>query len=145
MKTFHTFTFLSMSVAVFCGSVFAADAQLDEAPPPYPGIESWGFRKDLARPEVLVPVPTNGVAFIRGKVAGEESYRIDIAQDGQLVLDQGMIKYGNMAHNFSPFPIMHNAECKMQNVYLWFRSFCIMHYAFCIFSSLSRSAWDILR
>ena len=94
MKTFHTFTFLSMSVAVFCGSVFAADAQLDEAPPPYPGIESWGFRKDLARPEVLVPVPTNGVAFIRGKVAGEESYRIDIAQDGKVSItaedDEGL-------------------------------------------------------
>ena len=94
MKTFYTFTFLSMSVAVFCGSVFAADAQLDEAPPPYPGIESWGFRKELAQPEVLVPVPTNGEAFIRGKVAGEESYRIDIAQDGKVSItaedDEGL-------------------------------------------------------
>ena len=77
MNTIHAFAVLSLSAVVSGGSVFAAAVQQDEAPPPYPGIESWGFRKDLARPEALVPVPTNDVVFIRGKVSGEESHRID--------------------------------------------------------------------
>ena len=81
------------SCAVMCmlGIVFAAFAA---EPPPYPGIESWGFRQDLAKPEVLRPVPTNGVRFVRGKVAGYESYRIDVAGDGQVTIttedDEGL-------------------------------------------------------
>ena len=63
-------------------------------PPPYPGIESWGFRKELAEPERLEPVPTNDVKFVRGKVAGFESYRIDVAADGKVTVttedDEGL-------------------------------------------------------
>ena len=66
----------------------------DEPPPPYPGIESWGFRYDLAQPEPLEPVPTNGVVFVRGKVAGRESYSIDVAPGGNTTItaedDEGL-------------------------------------------------------
>ena len=51
----------SLAVA---GRVFAAE------PPPYPGIESWEFRRELARPEQLEPVSTGDVVFVRGKVEG---------------------------------------------------------------------------
>ena len=70
------------------GAVFAAE------PPPYPGIESWGFRKELAEPERLEEVPTNDVKFVRGKVDGFESYRIDVAADGKVTIttedDEGL-------------------------------------------------------
>ena len=77
-----------VAAAIMCEVAFAA------APPPYPGIESWGFRKELAQPEPLPPVPTNGVTFLRAKVAGFESYRIDVAQDGKVTIttedDEGL-------------------------------------------------------
>ena len=63
-------------------------------PPPYPGRDSWTFREELARPERLVPVPTNGVRFVRAKVAGYESYRIDVADGGAVTIttedDEGL-------------------------------------------------------
>ena len=69
-------------------SLFAAE------PPPYPGIESWGFRKELAEPERLEEVPTNDVKFVRGKVQGYESYRIDVAAGGKVTIttedDEGL-------------------------------------------------------
>jgi len=74
------------------GKMVAAFAVLMSAmafaapPPPYPGIESWGFRKELALPEQLQPVPTNDVRFVRGKVAGYESYKIDVAADGKVTI-----------------------------------------------------------
>ncbi len=75
-------------------SALALSAAFAAEPPPYPGIESWGFRKDLATPEPLRPVPTNDVAFARGKVAGPESYRIDVAEDGRVTIttedDEGL-------------------------------------------------------
>ena len=81
-----------MTVGLFAlsalGALFAAE------PPPYPGIESWGFRKELAEPEQLEPVPTNDVKFVRGKVDGFESYRIDVAADGKVTIttedDEGL-------------------------------------------------------
>ncbi len=86
MKTFHAIAFLMFSVTLFDGRVFAADIQQEEAPPPCPGIESWGFRKELAQPETLVPVPTNGVTFLRSDVAGFESYKIDVGRDGKVTI-----------------------------------------------------------
>ena len=50
--------------------------------PPYPDRDSWTFREELAKPEQLKPVPTNGVKFVRAPVDGYESYRIDVARDG---------------------------------------------------------------
>jgi hypothetical protein len=79
----------------FLAAGFLAMAfNLCATPPPYPGIESWGFRKDLAMPEKLSPVPTNDVKFVRGKVDGFESYRIDVAPDGKTTIttedDEGL-------------------------------------------------------
>lgn len=63
-------------------------------PPPYPGMESWTFREELATPERLAPVPTNGVKFVRAPVDGRESYRIDVASDGAVTIttedDEGL-------------------------------------------------------
>ena len=79
---------------VFWGAVLMSVAVFAAPPPPYPGIESWGFRKELAQPERLEPVPTNGVKFVRGKVAGYESYRIDVADGGGVTIttedDEGL-------------------------------------------------------
>ena len=85
-------TGMKKTVTVVClciaGLVRAAE------PPPYPGIESWGFRKELAMPEPLSPVPTNGVTFVRGKVEGHESYRIDVGEGGKVTIttedDEGL-------------------------------------------------------
>ena len=66
--------------------MFAATGAFAVEPPPYPGIESWGFRRELALPERLKPVPTNDVTFARGKVDGYESYRIDVAADGKVTI-----------------------------------------------------------
>ena len=72
---------------VICMAAFLpADTGRCAEPPPYPGIEEWGFRKELALPERLTPVPTNGVTFVRGNVAGHESYRIDVAADGKVTI-----------------------------------------------------------
>lgn len=75
-------------------AVLAAVDAFSAAPPPYPGIESWGFRKELAVPERLRPVPTNDVTFVRGRVDGYESYRIDVAADGNVTIttedDEGL-------------------------------------------------------
>lgn len=94
MEVFRNFAALLASVVAVCGNVSATAVQHDEAPPPYPGIESWGFRKELAQPEGLVPVSTNGVTFVRGKVAGHESYRIDVSPDGKVTIttedDEGL-------------------------------------------------------
>lgn len=74
--------------------MFAATGAFAVDPPPYPGIESWGFRRELALPERLKPVPTNDVTFARGKVDGYESYRIDVAADGKVTIttedDEGL-------------------------------------------------------
>ena len=63
-------------------------------PPPAPGIGDWTFREELARPEALPPVPTDGVAFVRGPVEGPESYRIDVGGDGRVTItsedDEGL-------------------------------------------------------
>jgi len=63
-------------------------------PPPYPGMAEWTFRKELAKPESLPPVPTNDVAFVRAPVEGHESYRIDIGADGKVTIttedDEGL-------------------------------------------------------
>lgn len=63
-------------------------------PPPCPGREAWTFREELARPEALPPVPLDGVRFVRGPVAGFESYRIDVARDGRATItaedDEGL-------------------------------------------------------
>ena len=81
-------TMMAMLAFGALNAVFAAE------PPPYPGIESWGFRKELAEPERLEPVPTNDVKFVRGKVDGFESYRIDVAADGKVTIatedDEGL-------------------------------------------------------
>ena len=92
--------FLSVSgvyacrMVVLLASAVAAFSVPASPPPPYPGIESWGFRRELAQPERLVPVPTNGVTFVRGKVEGYESYRIDVAPDGKVTVttedDEGL-------------------------------------------------------
>ena len=75
----------SLAVA---GRVFSAE------PPPCPGIESWEFRNELARPEQLEPVSTGDVVFVRGKVEGYESYRIDVDSKGKVVIttedDEGL-------------------------------------------------------
>ena len=55
-------------------------------PPPYPGMEAWTFREELAKPEALPPVPTNDVRFVRGQVDGHESYRIDVGGDGKVTI-----------------------------------------------------------
>ena len=34
-------------------------------PPPYPRMEEWTFREELAKPEALPPVSTNDVTFVR--------------------------------------------------------------------------------
>lgn len=82
-----------MTVSMLAAA-FALSAAFAAEPPPYPGIESWGFRNDLAQPERLAPVPTNDVKFVRGKVAGFESYRIDVAADGKTTIttedDEGL-------------------------------------------------------
>ena len=74
--------------------MFAATGAFAVEPPPYPGIESWGFRRELALPERLKPVPTNDVTFARGEVDGYESYRIDVAADGKVTIttedDEGL-------------------------------------------------------
>ena len=81
-------------VAVCASGAFACAAVFDAPPPQCPGIESWGFRKELALPEQLKPVPTNDVRFVRGKVAGYESYKIDVSADGQVTIttedDEGL-------------------------------------------------------
>ena len=63
-------------------------------PPPYPGIEAWTFREELARPEALPPVPTNDVTFVRAPVNGYESYRIDLDGNGKATIttedDEGL-------------------------------------------------------
>ena len=55
-------------------------------PPPYPGMAEWTFRKELAKPESLPPVPTNDVTFVRAPVEGRESYRIDIGANGKVTI-----------------------------------------------------------
>ena len=79
---------IAVSAFGVLGAAFAAEV------PPYPGIESWTFRKELAEPERLEPVPTNDVKFVRGKVDGFESYRIDVAADGKVTIttedDEGL-------------------------------------------------------
>ena len=75
--------------------VVAATAVGGITPPPSPpGIESWGFRKELSQPERLAPVSTNGVRFVRAPVDGRESYRIDVAGDGAVTIttedDEGL-------------------------------------------------------
>ena len=71
----------------------AAAAPFSE-PPPYPDRDSWTFREELKKPEQLAPVPTNDVKFVRGKVAGYESYRIDVADGGAVTIttedDEGL-------------------------------------------------------
>ncbi|MBQ3343591.1 MAG: hypothetical protein IJG84_16950 [Kiritimatiellae bacterium] len=72
--------------------IAALSAMLCTAVPP-PPIEEWEFRRELAEPEALAFVPTNDVRFVRGKVAGAESYRIDVAADGVTVTtedDEGL-------------------------------------------------------
>lgn len=81
------------AAALVCVGAIGGFAAIKD-PPPYPGIESWGFRQDLAQPEKLRHVPTNDVRFIRGKVAGFESYRIDVGGDGKVAIttedDEGL-------------------------------------------------------
>lgn len=82
---------LSALCLAFCLSALAVCAA---EPPPYPGIESWGFRRELAMPERLKPVSTSDVEFVRGKVSGYESYRIDVRPDGKVTIttedDEGL-------------------------------------------------------
>ena len=84
----HRAAGICLAAVAVAGAVFAAE------PPPYPGIESWGFRKELALPEELAPVSTNDVTFVRGKVAGFESYRIDVDGAGKVTIttedDEGL-------------------------------------------------------
>ena len=88
MKYVQSVLFAFSVVLPVSGLLFAAE------PPPYPGIESWGFRQELAQPEQLKPVPTNGVTFLRGKVEGFESYRIDVGAGGKVTIttedDEGL-------------------------------------------------------
>ena len=67
--------------------VLFATLAVGEVPPPEPpGPEGWGFRAELAKPEPLAPVNLSHVRFVRGKVAGWESYRIDVSPDGQITV-----------------------------------------------------------
>ena len=63
-------------------------------PPPYPRMEEWTFREELAKPEALPPVSTNDVKFVRATVEGRESYRIDVGADGKVTIttedDEGL-------------------------------------------------------
>ena len=63
-------------------------------PPPYPRMEEWTFREELAKPEALPPVSTNDVKFVRAPVEGRESYRIDVGADGKVTIttedDEGL-------------------------------------------------------
>ena len=82
------------SLVVFACAFASSSAVFASNPPSAPGIESWEFRKELALPENLAPVPTNNVRFVHGKVAGYESYRIDVADDGKATItaedDEGL-------------------------------------------------------
>ena len=75
-------------------SAFCAGAEPFSPPPPYPGMEAWTFRQELATPERLAPVPTNDVTFVRAPVEGHESYKIDVAADGRVTIttedDEGL-------------------------------------------------------
>ena len=83
----------SILVAAMCLAAAVQAAPFSE-PPPYPGIEAWTFREELAKPENLPPVPTNGVKFVRAPVEGRESYRIDIDKEGAVTIttedDEGL-------------------------------------------------------
>ena len=67
-------------------TLLASLALLCAAVPTPPPMEEWTFRNELAEPEALAPVPTNDVVFVRDKVAGSESYRIDVAPDGKTTI-----------------------------------------------------------
>ena len=69
----------------FCAVAAAASFYVSAGEPPSPpGPEGWRFRAVLAEPEELPPVDMSRVEFIRGKVDGFESYRIDVAENGSV-------------------------------------------------------------
>ena len=80
-------------MAAVCMTATVQAAPFSE-PPPYPGIEAWTFREELAKPEALPPVPTNDVTFVRAPVNGYESYRIDLDENGKATIttedDEGL-------------------------------------------------------
>ena len=80
-------------MAAVCMAATVQAAPFSE-PPPYPGIEAWTFREELAKPEALPPVPTNDVTFVRAPVNGYESYRIDLDENGKATIttedDEGL-------------------------------------------------------
>ena len=80
-------------MAAVCMAATVQAAPFSE-PPPYPGIEAWTFREELAKPEALPPVPTNDVTFVRAPVNGYESYRIDLDENGKVTIttedDEGL-------------------------------------------------------
>ena len=73
------------TLAALLAAMTATAAPFAE-PPPYPGMEAWTFREELAKPEALPPVPTNDVRFVRGPVDGHESYRIDVDGNGRVTI-----------------------------------------------------------
>ena len=72
-------------MAAVCMAATVQAAPFSE-PPPYPGIEAWTFREELAKPEALPPVPTNDVTFVRAPVNGYESYRTDLDEHGKVTI-----------------------------------------------------------
>ena len=60
----------------------------DSVPPPpeAPGPGAWDFKREFAEPEEGADADLTRVRFVRGKVAGFESYRVDVSPDGGITV-----------------------------------------------------------
>ena len=83
-----------LAAGVAFGAFADGSKSVDGARPAAPGVEEWAFRRELSAWEDRGDWPTNGVTFVRGPVAGYESYRIDVGDGGGVTIttedDEGL-------------------------------------------------------